>query len=419
MPQSVLKNVENNDKTVKNERRKSENIEIFQSEHDQIRTDIKILKCLNNKSKKFEENKHLKYIVESCQKRHPEEFEHLDAHHPWMVYWILNSYQLIKKNDNCIWNIERNLVLDKIERCIINDGREGIAGGTNQIGHVASTYASVLSLILIEEYDILNRIKKNLYSWFLKLKQKDGSFSMHVNGECDMRAIYCVLCVCKILNLITPELTENTLEWILSCQTYEGGFGNIPHAEAHGGYTFCALSNFFFIFKTPTQMIEHLQNTKKFNLKKLIRWAVMRQSETTGGLNGRTNKLVDSCYGFWIGSLFPILKIITHYFNKNERDLSTDFFDRKRLKNYIIQCCQYQSGGMIDKPGKRPDFYHTNYALCGLCISEFDIDILKFDFSTTDISFECNLTIACNPFTVTTSFNPLFGLPSRYIPFHL
>lgn len=35
---------------------------------------------------------------------------------------------------------------------------------------------------------------------------------------------------------------EGTAEWIVSCQTYEGGFGATPFNEAHGGYSFCALA---------------------------------------------------------------------------------------------------------------------------------------------------------------------------------
>jgi protein farnesyltransferase subunit beta len=27
-----------------------------------------------------------------------------------------------------------------------------------------------------------------------------------------------------------------------------------------------------------------------------------------GGFNGRTNKLVDGCYSFWQGGLFPLLQ---------------------------------------------------------------------------------------------------------------
>ena len=38
---------------------------------------------------------------------------------------------------------------------------------------------------------------------------------------------------------------------------------------------------------------------------KIIEWSVHRQHELEGGVDGRTNKLVDACYGFWIGGLSP------------------------------------------------------------------------------------------------------------------
>lgn len=42
--------------------------------------------------------------------------------------------------------------------------------------------------------------------------------------------------------MLTPELIYGVKEFILSCQTYEGGFGGRPCTEAHGGYTFCAVA---------------------------------------------------------------------------------------------------------------------------------------------------------------------------------
>jgi protein farnesyltransferase subunit beta len=39
-----------------------------------------------------------------------------------------------------------------------------------------------------------------------------------------------------------PSLFDYSAEWLLSCQTYEGGFGATPQNEAHGGYTFCAVA---------------------------------------------------------------------------------------------------------------------------------------------------------------------------------
>ena len=42
--------------------------------------------------------------------------------------------------------------------------------------------------------------------------------------------------------MLTPEITSGVKEFLLSCQTFEGGFGSCPHTEAHGGYTFCSIA---------------------------------------------------------------------------------------------------------------------------------------------------------------------------------
>lgn len=49
----------------------------------------------------------------------------------------------------------------------------------------------------------------------------------------------------KLTNLeeFEPDLFEGVAEWIVLCQTYEGGFGACPGAEAHGGYTFCGVAS--------------------------------------------------------------------------------------------------------------------------------------------------------------------------------
>lgn len=49
--------------------------------------------------------------------------------------------------------------------------------------------------------------------------------------------------ISRLLHMLTPELTYGVKEFILSCQTYEGGFGGYPCTEAHGGYTYCAVAS--------------------------------------------------------------------------------------------------------------------------------------------------------------------------------
>ena len=44
------------------------------------------------------------------------------------------------------------------------------------------------------------------------------------------------------------------------------------------------------------------------DLRRLAHWAVHRQGAMEGGFMGRTNKLVDGCYSFWQGGIFPLLE---------------------------------------------------------------------------------------------------------------
>ena len=48
------------------------------------------------------------------------------------------------------------------------------------------------------------------------------------------------------------------------------------------------------------------------NLKKLTRWLVQLQGADAelGGLKGRTNKLVDGCYAWWVGGSFALLSAL-------------------------------------------------------------------------------------------------------------
>lgn len=188
----------------------------------------------------------------------------------------------------------------------------------------------------------------------MSMKQTDGSFTMHHGGEIDIRGSYCALSVAALTNLLTPELTENCIEFIARSQTYEGGIGPYPGKEAHNGYTFCGLA-----------AMEILGGFSKFDMDKLVHWCSERQMGLEGGFQGRTNKLVDGCYSFWGAGDFPII----------QAHLSNDdyLFDREALQEYILICCQSDYGGLIDKPGKGADYYHTCYCLSGLSVAQHQL----------------------------------------------
>lgn len=131
----------------------------------------------------------------------------------------------------------------------------------------------------------------------------------------------------KLLNIPIFSDTDNelskdglfakTADWILTCQTYEGGFGAAPGHEAHGGYTFCGVASLVL-----------LGQLQRCNLDALLRWTSNKQQRLEGGFCGRyvvlvhlrqiklspihfrnrTNKLVDGCYSFWNGAIIPIIQ---------------------------------------------------------------------------------------------------------------
>lgn len=112
----------------------------------------------------------------------------------------------------------------------------------------APNYAAVLALCSIGSPSALQSIDRPaMYRYFLSMKNEDGSFRMHADGESDTRGVYTILSTARILNLLTPELTRDVGDYILRCQTYEGGFGGEPFNEAHGGYNFCALASLFIL----------------------------------------------------------------------------------------------------------------------------------------------------------------------------
>jgi|LauGreSBDMM110SN_4_FD.fasta_scaffold17899_2 protein farnesyltransferase subunit beta len=342
---------------------------------------------------------HIEYLMNGLLRPLPSGFVSLDASRPWMCYWIVHALQLLGK---IIPNHIQERIINTLMHMQNPDG--GFGGGPSQLSHAAPTYAAVLCLCSLGTDEALGIINKStLYNFFMRIKDSEtGAFRMHVDGEIDTRGTYTVLAISRILNMLTDELVAGVSDYIKSCMSYEGGFGGEPGNEAHGGYNFCALAGLIILNKGHEIDID----SQEF-------WLLHRQLKLEGGFQGRTNKLVDSCYSFWQGSALAIVNMIKN----NESDISdleyylakyntgvTDAdsndavevtleelnsvlkvtgsngplsFDQHALQKYILHCAQQfegeasaRVGGMRDKPGKSRDFYHTCYSLSGLSIAQ-------------------------------------------------
>lgn len=238
----------------------------------------------------------------------------------------------------------------------------GFGGGFRQVGHTAPTYAAVLAIVTLGDQKSFEMLDRHaIYDFFMELKDEQGGFHVQKDGEMDTRGLYTVLAVASILNIMTPALTKNCAEFVTRCQTYEGGIGGEPGNEAHGGYAFCALAS-----------LAILDQTDAIDVEAFTDWIVKRQMRLEGGFQGRTNKLVDACYSFWQGSSPAVLEKYfgVQYNGVDATERGTLIYDQLRMQQYLLLCCQFQEGGLRDKPGKQRDHYHTCYALSGLSTSQ-------------------------------------------------
>ncbi|CAB4285677.1 unnamed protein product [Prunus armeniaca] len=307
----------------------------------------------------------------------PSSFCGLYALRPWVCFWNLHSLALLGESVDA--QLQNNII-DFLSRC--QDPNGGYGGGPGQMPHLATTYAAVCSLITLGGHKALSSINRSeMYMFLRQMKHPSGGFRIHDGGEIDVRACYAAISVASILNILDDELVQNVGNYILSCQTYEGGISAEPGTEAHGGYTFCGVATMIMI-----------NQVNQLDLPKLIDWLVFQQGKECG-FKGRTNKLVDCCYSFWQGGTFALLQracstidqelvipVGGKSFEVNFNDIGHNFvkrrvemeplFDGRALQLYILLCSQEENGGLKDKPGKSRDFYHTCYALSGLSVSQ-------------------------------------------------
>lgn len=246
----------------------------------------------------------------------------------------------------------------------------GYGGNYGHMPHLAATYAAVLSLVMAggeEAYESINR--KNLWHFLGQLKQADGGFTMTMSGEEDIRGAFCALVIMSLLALPMElpddaparahgltSFMDNLGDWISQCQSFDGGISAAPGNEAHGAYAFCGLGALSIMGPPATTLQKHL------DMARLVHWLSARQCAPEGGYNGRTNKLVDGCYSHWVGGCWALV----------EAAAATNMWNREALARYILSAAQFAKGGLIDKPGKRADAYHTCYNLAGLSAAQHE-----------------------------------------------
>ena len=304
---------------------------------------------------------HVHYLLRSFELL-PAGYASLDSSRPWLVYWAVQSLSVMGYVLPLALAVR---CVRFLQRCWVKE-TGGFAGGPGQDAHIAPTYAAINALCILASIDGVGEAaalgwldRRLMHSFLLRMKQADGSFSVCSDGECDTRGVYCAMAVASLLGLLSPQLTANTVDYLVACQTYEGGMSAEPGNEAHGGYTFCAVATLLM-----------LGAIDRVRLDRVRLWAVRRQMRREGGFCGRTNKLVDGCYSWWVGALFPLLQLAP-LAQPRQAAASEGAFDATGLQRYVLLCGQSGVGGLRDKPGKGADLYHTCYCLSGLSVAQW------------------------------------------------
>lgn len=356
----------------------------------------------------LQRNQHLQFLVKNLVQGFPSRYISQDASQPWLLFWTLQGFSVLGvalDPDN------RQKAIDTIMTWQHPDG--GFGGGPGQQAHLLPTYAAVCALVIVGRpgpgggWDQIDR--ERMYEFFMSLKQPDGSFLVSHDAEVDVRGIYCLLVVAHLLDILTPDLLEGTPAFVASCQTYEGGFScasqpyfsaeadestilldgiRPPLGEAHGGYTFCALASWIML-QPYLKLHGQAEQRPSVNYRKLMRWLVLLQGNEIelGGFRGRTNKLVDGCYSWWVGGCFALLAsqgIGGGYGRDVEPagetqdegewdDVDESVWNKLWLQGYILSAGQHPSGGLRDKPPKPADSYHTLYCLVGLSAAQHNV----------------------------------------------
>lgn len=112
----------------------------------------------------------------------PSPFVKADAARPWFFYWTFGALSALGEDVSQY----RERIISTVKP--LQNSTGGFGGGHGQMSHLATTYATVLSLAIVGGEDAIGLIdRKAMWQWLCRLKQADGGFQMSIGGEVDVR----------------------------------------------------------------------------------------------------------------------------------------------------------------------------------------------------------------------------------------
>ncbi|XP_010505638.1 PREDICTED: geranylgeranyl transferase type-1 subunit beta [Camelina sativa] len=324
-------------------------------------------------SANFEKDRHLVYL-EMMYELLPYHYQSQEINRLTLAHFIISGLHFLGARDRVDKDVVAKWVLSfqalPSNRVSLKDGEfYGFFGSrssqfpidengdclTHNSSHLASTYCA-LAILKVTGHDLSTIDSELLLLSMKNLQQDDGSFMpIHIGGETDLRFVYCAAAICYMLDNWSGMDKEKAKNYILNCQSYDGGFGLIPGSESHGGATYCAIASLRLMGFIGVDLLSNDSSSSVINPSLLLNWCLQRQAND-GGFQGRTNKPSDTCYAFWIGA---VLKLIG----------GDALIDKIALRKFLLSC-QSKYGGFSKFPGQLPDLYHSYYGYTAFSLLE-------------------------------------------------
>ncbi|EGT48126.1 hypothetical protein CAEBREN_32678 [Caenorhabditis brenneri] len=306
---------------------------------------------------KFEYKKHIGFLI-----RHlnvfPSPYNTLETSRNTIFLFAISSLDLLGELDNLLTPTRREAFINWIYDLQLTNGvvcgfrgSHSCEGSQYDEANLAQTYSALLSLAILG--DDFKRVNREAILKTLKSSQRENGcfWSQGENSESDMRFVFCAVAICKILGAEKEDVIDwNKLATFLKKSlNIDGGLGQAPEDESHGGSTFCAIASLALSNRLWTEEV-----LTRRDIDRLIRWAIQKQEI---GFHGRAHKPDDSCYSFWIGAT---LKILNAY----------HLISPAHLREFLMISQHPHIGGFCKypEPGGYSDILHTYFSIAALSL---------------------------------------------------
>lgn len=244
-----------------------------------------------------------------------------------------------------------------------HDDDGGFGPAPSHDSHMLYTLSAVQILCMIDGFADFEAVhtngKQRIANFVAALQQPSGTFAGDRWGETDTRFLFCALCTLSLLGLLPSQSTQepplintaSAINHVKACQNPDGGFGVSPGYESHSGQVYTCLG----ALSITGEQDDFLGEEGK---DRLGAWLSERQLPS-GGLNGRPEKLADSCYSWWVGCSLTMIGRM-------------HWIDGRKLTEFILQCQDPEEGGIADRPGDMVDVFHTVFGVAGLSLVGYE-----------------------------------------------